>query len=469
MLNLFSNICLFVGYKFNTNFNSYGLKLNKNHRAEACNDKTLPCYHAFIGLILITEPCYYFYKIISNSNDLANYPNIFFSLIGFSNFIIGIRYFKKKYFFNITRDVSVYKKDMGKIKALYDDKILSVIILLSSLSSLVLNLLLSVFDFNSIGPVYDFNNQTEIKYLIMIYSVIDILYKNFILCINLLVFVMVFYMHYNELKTEHEKLQKQFNIADDSGKNFGLECSSMCYDILWIRSQLENSIKNLQSLYLVNTLLGSIALGFIFELDEITPSFIISSIYWLISQIVFFIVIFMIEDKKGDLIKLIKKPKFYIHYLKKRYNNSGNFFKEFIGNYKKDRQGEYLIEACSTTTRNDKSGGHIINEGSDEENNDSTIIEMGEMRQPLEIDILLQNVNNEDVDEEYIDNIVNNKILQNNSSLDWVILNTILTEEWDCFEFIGFKFNNSDSIQNSLAITTGLILLTDWFINITLI
>jgi len=72
------------------------------------------------------------------------------------------------------------------------------------------------------------------------------------------------------------------------GKNFGIECSSMCYDILWIRNQLENSIKNLQSLYLVNTLLGSIALGFVFELNEITPAFIISSIYWLISQVVFF-------------------------------------------------------------------------------------------------------------------------------------------------------------------------------------
>jgi len=163
MLNLFSKICLFVGYKFNTDFNSFGLRINHHNAKKSCNDKSLPWYHAFIGIVLIIEPCYYFYKIIINPIDLANYPDIFFSLIGFSNFIIGIRYFKKKYFFNMTRDISVYKKDMGKMKALYDDETLSLIILLSSLSTLIINVLLSVFDYNSIGIVYDFRNYTEIK------------------------------------------------------------------------------------------------------------------------------------------------------------------------------------------------------------------------------------------------------------------------------------------------------------------
>jgi hypothetical protein len=232
----------------------------------------------------------------------------------------------------------------------------------------------------------------------------------------------------------------------------------------------------LQSLYLVNTLLGSVAIGFIFELSEITPVFIISTIYWVISQIVFFVIIFLIENKKGDLISLIKKPKFYIHFLKKKYNNENSFLKDFLQKYKKDRKGEYLIEICSTTTLNnnikkrleEKLGG--LSEEKSEEDSDphETIVEIEE-RQPQEIDILLQNINNTEEDEEYIDNIVNNKILQNNSSLDWIILNTILTEDWDCFEFLGFKFNNSDSVQSSLAITAGLILITDWFINIKLV
>ena len=92
-----------------------------------------------------------------------------------------------------------------------------------------------------------------------------------------------------------------------------------------------------------------------------------------------------------------------------------------------------------------------------------------EEKQPMEIDLLLHNVNDGNNEKEDINNIVNNKILQNNSSLDWVILNTVLTEEWDCFEFLGFQFNNSNSIQNSIAIVAILIFITEWFISMNLV
>ena len=379
-------------------------------------------------------------------------------LIGFSNFIIGIKYFEKKYFFNIIKDILIYKNYIGKMRLLYDDRTLSIVILLSSILLVIINIILCVLDYNSYGIVYDFRNYTEYKYSIMIYSIINDFYTNIILCVNLLIFMIVFFTHYNELNNEYNKLNDKINSNEDDIKNYSIECSSICYDVLWIRNQLENSIEHLQSLYLSNTLFGSIAIGFIIELGEITPFFALSCIYWLICQIVYFVVIYKIENKKSDLIKIIKKPKFYIRYLKKRYNNSEDFFKNFVKNFKKNRKGDYLIETCSVSNENNKI------------QKTSYVIDMEE-KQPMEIDLLLHNISDIDEnnnDKENINNIVNNKILQNNSSLDWIILNTVLTEEWDCFEFLGFQFNNSNSIQNSIAIVTILIFITEWFIEINL-
>ena len=461
MFTLFNKICCFIGYKLNIDFNNYNLKIEKkNSNNQICNNKTIKIYHAFIGIILIINPCYFIYKIILDFRDLSNYANLFFMLIGFSNFIIGIKYFKKKYFFNIIKDILIYKSHIGKMEILYEDKTLSIITLLSSFLLLIINIIFSILDYNSYGIVYDFRNYTEYKYSILIYSVINDLYTNIILCINLLIFIIVFFTHYNELNNEYNKLNDKINSNEDNIKNYSIECSSICYDVLWIRNQLENSIEKLQSLYLCNTLFGSIAIGFIIELGEITPFFALSGIYWFVCQILYFFVIYKIENKKSDLIKIIKKPKFYIRYLKKRYNNSDDFFKNFIKNFKKNRKGDYLIEACSTSNQENESTIQKT----------SYIIEMEE-KEPMEIDLLLHNISdiNENNEKEDINNIVNNKILQNNSSLDWIILNTILTEEWDCFEFLGFQFNNSNSIQNSIAIVAILIFITEWFISINLV
>lgn len=458
MFTLFNKICCLIGYKLNIDFNNYNLKIEKkNSSNKICNKKAIKIYHAFIGLILIINPCYFIYKIILDPKELTNYVNLFFMLIGFSNFIIGIKYFEKKYFFNIIKDILVYKSHIGKMGFLYDDRTLSIITLLSSFLLLIINIILCIFDYNTYGIVYDFRNYTEYKYSIIIYSIINDFYTNVILCVNLLVFIIVFFTHYNELNNEYNKLNDKIDSDEDDIKNYSIECSSICYDILWIRNQLENSIEHLQSLYLSNTLFGSIAIGFIIELGEVTPFFALSGIYWFICQLIYFIVIYKIESKKSDLIKIIKKPKFYIRYLKKRYNNSNDFFKNFIKTFKKNRKGDYLIEACSTS-----------NECNNTIQKTSYIIDMEE-KQPMEIDLLLHNVNDGNNEKEDINNIVNNKILQNNSSLDWVILNTILTEEWDCFEFLGFQFNNSNSIQNSIAIVAILIFITEWFISMNLV
>ena len=279
MFTLFNKICCFIGYKLNIDFNNYNLKIEKkNSNNQICNNKTIKIYHAFIGIILIINPCYFIYKIILDFRDLSNYANLFFMLIGFSNFIIGIKYFKKKYFFNIIKDILIYKSHIGKMEILYEDKTLSIITLLSSFLLLIINIIFSILDYNSYGIVYDFRNYTEYKYSIMIYSIINDLYTNIILSVNLLIFIIVFFTHYNELNNEYNKLNDKIDSDEDDVKNYSIECSSICYDILWIRNQLENSIEHLQSLYLSNTLFGSIAIGFIIELGEITPFFALSCV-----------------------------------------------------------------------------------------------------------------------------------------------------------------------------------------------
>ena len=71
---------------------------------------------------------------------------------------------------------------------------------------------------------------------------------------------------------------------------------------MWIRNELENSIEELEPLFVSNTLLGAISLGFIIEYKEITIYQIIALIYWFISQIIYFIIIYYINNYKNNLM-----------------------------------------------------------------------------------------------------------------------------------------------------------------------
>ena len=77
------------------------------------------------------------------------------------------------------------------------------------------------------------------------YSYILILTNNFI-------FLLLFLKHLIDIKLYFKKLLKKYSWSKDTKHT---EVSSICYEIMWIRNEIENSIDKLEPLFVSNTLL----------------------------------------------------------------------------------------------------------------------------------------------------------------------------------------------------------------------
>src|SRR6056300_294620 len=120
-------------------------------------------------------------------------------------------------------------------------------------------------------------------------------YGHILILTNNFIFLLVFLKHLIDIKQYFKKLLKKYSWSKDTKHT---EVSSICYEIMWIRNEIENSIDKLEPLFVSNTLLGSISLGFIIDNNSITIYQIISLIYWFISQIIYLLVIYYINDYK---------------------------------------------------------------------------------------------------------------------------------------------------------------------------
>ena len=60
-------------------------------------------------------------------------------------------------------------------------------------------------------------------------------------------------------------------------------------------------------------------------------------------------------------------------------------------------------------------------------------------------------------------------IVKNSSSIDWIILNTILNESWGSFSFLGFEFSGSNNLLSVIGTSGALILITKWFLTLNII
>jgi hypothetical protein len=271
------------------------------------------------------------------------------------------------------------------------------------------------------------------------YGCILILTNNFI-------FLLVFLKHLIDVKSYTDKLLKKYSWSRDTKHT---EVSSICYEIMWIRNELENSINKLEPLFVSNTLLGSIALGFIIEFNEITIFQVISIIYWFISQLIYLIVIYFINDNKADLTLIIKKPRFVLHYIRRKFRKSQ--FDTVINQVNLKRPRKYINKVFKEEINNELN--EIKIELKDGEEDDINAV-LGNLE-------LAQEKKEKINTEEYI--------MKNSSSIDWIILNTILNESWGSFSFLGFEFSGSNNLLSVISTSGAIILITKWFLTLNLI
>lgn len=455
MLKLFNCIFLFLGINQINIDNFTDMKIIFDDYDDVKKKNNKICYKIFISLILLIKPIYFFYEIIQNNNKIF-YATMLYLINVFVNYIIFLKYFDKNYFEKILFDF--YQTKDKRIKILLNDKLIPLLIIFISILTVISELTSNMLIYK-IGNNSDFYNNTNIYYFgednISVTLVINILvglsdiYGYILILSNVFIFFIVFLKHTLDLKKQVDRLMKKYSWSKDTQHT---EVSTICYEIMWVRNELENSIEELEPLFVSNTLLGAVSLGFIIEYKEVTIYQIISLIYWSMSQIIYFIVIYYINNYKNDLMRVIKKPKFVIHYIRRKFNVDK--FNQVINNINIGRHKSCIEnEFEMNEVKIDISSNGLLEKISDDEE---------------DINIVMGNENKgENKVEEDIS--INEYVVKNSSSIDWIILNTILNENWACFEFFGFEFNGANNLKSTIGITALLIVVTKWFLELNII
>jgi len=475
MLKLLNCIFAFLGINninienfnnINNLFNDYDIiKTNKKKK-----NKYIICYNIFILIILLIKPIYFLYEIIIHNNKNF-YSTLFYLINNFINYIILLIYFKADYFEKILFDYYAIRKKYKKFNLILNNICIPLIIIICSILTYIIDITTNIFLNNTDYNNTDYNNNTELNYINIynfnnnetfeiilsiniIFGLCDI-YSYILILLNTFIFFLVFMKHLFDLKILVKKLINKYSWSKDTQHT---EVSALCYEITWLRSELENSIEKLEPLFVSNTLLGSIALGFIIEFGNITIYQIISLIYWFISQVIYLIIIYYINNNKSDLIKVIKKPKFVIHYIRRKFNKSK--FNDVVNNLNFGRQKTFIETQNSLYNKQDIELNNIKIE-------DSKIMEDINKN---DINILLNNIDENKITDTIIDKITTEEYnIKNASSIDWIILNTILNESWGCFSFFGFEFSDTNNLKSTIGLTGILIFVSKWFIELNIV
>jgi hypothetical protein len=374
--------------------------LEPNHKLVRMN-KPL---NILILLLLASVPTTFFYKYFT-TEDKSLLSTAVMMLIPFTNYMVILNYFKKPYFFKVYTDI-VYNKD-------YTTYSLEKIILSNTIGITAFTLIISyVYYFMGYRTISldMYVNKLYLKIILFIYSVVYNFYSRFIFLLNANIFFIVFYKHYIDICNEENKIKDKKSWTVDKYKT---SISVICYNLLFIRTEIRQSIKLLEYIYITSTVLGSISIGIIIQNKEINIFLVGSIIIWGIMQIVFLFIMSLITEKKGDLINQINKPKFSIHYLIKDrvIDNS----EDIIKNIENDRRKEYYVNNISIS-------GNTVSVNSDNKSK-----------------------------------YIGRTIIDNSASIDWIILHKILEDKWASFQFMGITFENTDGIKKIIGMV-GLII-----------
>ncbi len=361
-------------------------------------------------LHLLSMPIVVLYKYF-DTNDSSLISTSIIMCIPLTNYLIILNYFKKPYFFKIYTDI-VYNEE-------YTTYSLEKIILYSSIGCTFITLIFSYvyyfLDYQTIS-LDKYVDEIYFKVLLFIYNLIYNFYSRFIFFLNTTIFFIVFYKHYIDLSKEVKKIKDKKSWNVDKYKT---SISVISYNLLFIRTEINNSIKLLEYIYITSTIIGAISIGSIMNNKELNIFLIGSIVIWSIIQIGFLYIMSIITEKKDELIEEINKPKFSIHYLIRDnvYNNS----EDIINNISNERRKDYYINNI---------------------NNEENIITINSDSSELK------------------SKTVSKSITDNSASIDWIILHKILDDKWAVFQFMGISFENTDGIKKIIGMVGILIYAT---------
>lgn len=449
-------------------------------------------YFSFLILILAFEPI-----LIGIEMNQLNYfdPYIFFSLIPFINYIVGIKYYSTNKLEKIILKNKIKNKN---ICSLTEKKIVVYSILFSLLILIPILTLFFYYDNNQ-----EFNNienldfPSNIKKFFNVLIVLNWIFAINILLVNILVFFYTFCYLILELKNTLNFITNK-NIWDEET----VFISSIIQSINEVKYEINFCIDGLNSFYSLSTILACIGIGTFIHFEAYSSYNISWVVIFSLSQILFLYIIYSIEDAKSNLINFINEPNFSLKFLKRKLKTKDLNTIHLNSDLETDLNSYQNYHENKDELKVKRKLSQFINEIDDK--NDLTYKEkindnlVKQLNEEDILDIELQNIK---IIEENIDENINNltpqvsgtpqtpqsyerkiltEILENEkeenrilkkienieensfSSLDWIILNTILKEDWKHFNMFGINFDGVSGLQKAIGLTTLFITLSNY-------
>jgi hypothetical protein len=415
------------------------------------------------------------------------YPQAFFSLIIPFQYIVSYNYFRSQETKKIYDDSN--EIETSELKKYFPDeeKLIDIIFIISFLLTIGS---WSLFFFYR----NDYFEDANIVLQIVSYFFIPLsLFYGFpVISLNIVIFSFSF------IREIHKMSQIRKKITNKKWNNRKISVASLCYEIFDIRFTLSNTINKLEDIYTSTTLLGAFALGFFLQKQEITAQGIIGIVLYFSVQTFFLIIINCIGNEREKFKQIVRTRDFASRYILRRdefcqacldIQKECHDEKDIFADVPKDFSGNLSLFILQRERRKSKKfktlkgknkTSFLMNPQNEEtfekkemetleETEDSTI---GSLEDSENIRIRFNNLLNEEGDEENPHNLADTgcvltseeyirciyEWVSNTGSItDWIVLNSILNEDWACFSLIGINFGDAHAFRKALSVTSVLI------------
>jgi len=253
------------------------------------------------------QPVYLIYKIINRFGDIQELVNLFLLYI-----LIPIHYIWAKIYFSTTHFNNFFLKKHWSCTD-YCDKLTVLSLLLSSLS------IIPHFFFRQHVSHY-WSHDTE--YFWYTFIPIEILGRNIIL-INSGIFTLIFYTHLNTIYKFTKDIDTGTSIFQFNDTNI---ISNLIYELSKIKSELKCSIERFENLVSLTTGIGGSSLILFIQhkyttqelnFNPIELYILVALSYYLISQLVFFYILYKYSSIRENIHKYINSINFINKYIKR--------------------------------------------------------------------------------------------------------------------------------------------------------
>jgi hypothetical protein len=450
-------------------------------------------YPLFIWAMLWYYPI--FLTVISIKNN-----DIVLLSRGIFNFIQPFQYYVSFFYFRSQKNKKLYeyKKSEVNIEKCWkympeEEDLLKYIMIIGFTISTqaIITFFVTYLDSNSF---YE-KESNGLKYLGYIFIPFSLIYGSYILTLNTSIFFFSFFQQIKQLRALRIYLD---NKKWKESKNCSV--ATLCYDIFDLRYTLSRMIDKLEMMYIYTTVLGGIGVGLLLSERKYDFQTIINALVFGIMQIFFLIIIQTIGKERDNYIKIIRHRKFASAFILRRNEfcqacleiqkeARNNPLEDSLYNLvnmtinKRARDTETLKKDIQQIIKNTDVKIDIKDEEHDKkiifkkrifghektlsQSIDSSINESSDENMKKQIKMLMDSCGISDphilsesgaslTTDEFI-RCIYEWVSNTGSTIDWIVLNTLLSEDWATFGMFGIEFSDGTALRKALSITIAII------------